>query len=453
MRWPAFILSTALFVAPSPAWSVVIHVYPDGSGDAPTIAAAYLMAIPGDDILLGPGTFFEHDIPNTAWFVDLRSDTDDPNTTVIDAQQLGRCLLNAIGTYTTVRGITFQNGTHPIEGGLVLANSGKFENCIFRNGSAPRGGAAAHTAFIASFSDCLFESNSATLSDGGAIWSYQRDYGQGVVALRCVFRSNSSSRHGGAIYTDVIPVAFGFFVSYSQFEENSAGADGGGFYSTGEGNKYDSGHIGQSQFLRNSASNGGAARLNYYENVFSCQFLENEAAENGGALLLYRSEPSGEDDHSNSYSLLAWNRAGNKGGAIFLEDGASQWRSSTFAFNEAPFGGHLNVDGGGFGLYEVILAFAASGGAAQGSGGVSGSCSDVYGNIGGDFVGPLEGKKGEWLSADPLFCDAPNGDFTLQEGSPCLQPPGCGSMGAFGQGCSPVSIDSKSWGSIKSLYR
>jgi hypothetical protein len=56
---------------------------------------------------------------------------------------------------------------------------------------------------------------------------------------------------------------------------------------------------------------------------------------------------------------------------------------------------------------------------------------------------------------DPLFCDQEAGDFTLREGSPCLpeDPFGCGLVGALGQGCGAVSIESKSWGAIKGLYR
>jgi hypothetical protein len=60
--------------------------------------------------------------------------------------------------------------------------------------------------------------------------------------------------------------------------------------------------------------------------------------------------------------------------------------------------------------------------------------------------------------ADPLFCDPENGDFTLSSQSPCLpgnHPDGvdCGLIGAFGQGCGPVSIEKLSWGRIKGMYR
>jgi hypothetical protein len=54
-----------------------------------------------------------------------------------------------------------------------------------------------------------------------------------------------------------------------------------------------------------------------------------------------------------------------------------------------------------------------------------------------------------------MFCDEEARDVTLSKGSPCLptDPSGCGLIGALGQGCGPVSIESKSWGAIKGLYR
>ena len=38
---------------------------------------------------------------------------------------------------------------------------------------------------------------------------------------------------------------------------------------------------------------------------------------------------------------------------------------------------------------------------------------------------------------------------------PCLptDPSGCGQIGAFGQGCGTISVESTSWGKIKGFYR
>jgi hypothetical protein len=56
---------------------------------------------------------------------------------------------------------------------------------------------------------------------------------------------------------------------------------------------------------------------------------------------------------------------------------------------------------------------------------------------------------------DPEFCDRVALDLTLRAGSPCLpeDASGCGLIGAFGLGCGTVSVESRSWGSIKELYR
>ena len=57
----------------------------------------------------------------------------------------------------------------------------------------------------------------------------------------------------------------------------------------------------------------------------------------------------------------------------------------------------------------------------------------LFSNIQGGYEG--EGN----IDADPLFCDADNGDFTLASDSPVL---GIGQdgadMGAFGVGCAPI---------------
>jgi hypothetical protein len=55
----------------------------------------------------------------------------------------------------------------------------------------------------------------------------------------------------------------------------------------------------------------------------------------------------------------------------------------------------------------------------------------------------------------PAFCDATSDDFTLAQGSPALPAfsNGCGQIGAFGQGCGAVSVETRSWGRIKSGYR
>ena len=73
------------------------------------------------------------------------------------------------------------------------------------------------------------------------------------------------------------------------------------------------------------------------------------------------------------------------------------------------------------------------------------SCSDVFGNEGGDWVGDLVddlGVNGN-ICADPLFCDAADGDLSIRDDSPCApgQDPGCGIIGALPVGCHVAGAD------------
>jgi len=92
------------------------------------------------------------------------------------------------------------------------------------------------------------------------------------------------------------------------------------------------------------------------------------------------------------------------------------------------------------------------------------SCTNIYQNSGGDWVGDIAGHadlNGNF-SAAPCFCDAENGDYGLCADSWCLPDNnlwGCAEVvGVLGQGCGdcdcppPLPVDSRTWGSVKVLY-
>jgi len=111
----------------------------------------------------------------------------------------------------------------------------------------------------------------------------------------------------------------------------------------------------------------------------------------------------------------------------------------------------------------TIVAFstAGKGVACDGVSGPVLTCCDVYGNAGGDWLGCIGSQYGinGNFSADPLFCGADLGDFTLRSDSPCL--PGqhpdsydCGLIGAFSEGCAgPTAVEHTSWSAVKALFR
>jgi hypothetical protein len=108
---------------------------------------------------------------------------------------------------------------------------------------------------------------------------------------------------------------------------------------------------------------------------------------------------------------------------------------------------------------DTIAAFNAPGnGVACSSAGTALlTCSDVFANAAGDWVGCLAGQAGinGNFSADPVFCASIAGNYDLGAGSPCLPAfNSCGvRIGARGQGCGPVSVAPESWGRVKVRYR
>lgn len=89
------------------------------------------------------------------------------------------------------------------------------------------------------------------------------------------------------------------------------------------------------------------------------------------------------------------------------------------------------------------------------------SCNNVFGMSGSAYSGNCADQTGVNgnVSVDPEFCGVPgSGNYYLQSDSPCApgnHPDGesCGTIGAFGIGCSTVATKPATWGGVKSLFR
>lgn len=72
------------------------------------------------------------------------------------------------------------------------------------------------------------------------------------------------------------------------------------------------------------------------------------------------------------------------------------------------------------------------------------TCSDIYGNLGGDWTDMIADQQGinGNASVDPLFCDALAGDYHLHQNSPldAANNAGCGRIGCFGYACPPAPM-------------
>jgi len=422
------------------------HIQPDGSGDAPTIQAGIDLSVVGDTVLLASGTY--HDCTHVDGEglrccavlkegVSLRGETGDPSSVRIDAEQLGRCLYIEYATQTIIEGITLTGGyaagvygQKDGAGLLAVTSSVRVRDCVFTENHADHtgGGVALIYNLSSQFENCQFLSNSCS-SDGGGLYALGTD-----APLRtCQFTGNTAKSGGGLFCED----GTSMLVEDCVFEGNEA-TDGGGVY------------------------------VWYASPSFrNCVFRENAADVHGGAL--HGNLPNYDDgtDTSLEDCLVVGNAAGGDGGGLFCRSGAD-----LYVNNCTMVGNMSSTEGGGLASGSSSIAFVTNTIIAYGAGGaaaacvgvgamISIDCSDVFGNANGDWVGCIASQAGADgnFSANPRFCGAPTGDFTLRSDSPCLpgeHPDGydCGLVGAFGEGCSaPTSVEQGTWGGIKAMWR
>jgi predicted outer membrane repeat protein len=171
--------------------------------------------------------------------------------------------------------------------------------------------------------------------------------------------------------------------------------------------------------------------------VSNCTFAGNSAGLAGGGICHWYT--------TGSATILDCGFVGNSatlgGGALAAGACTLTVSGSTFAGNSALLGGAVANQCNTGTLERTTIAFNSAGGAVACQGGNSPTlgCCDIYGNVGGDWVGCISDQYGTNgnFSADPLFCDPGNDDYHLLEASPCgpQQQPVCGLIGAHEVGC------------------
>jgi hypothetical protein len=412
------------------------YVSSDGTGDAPTIQAGIDSAVAGDTVLLANGTYGgvgNRNIRYRGKPITVRSESADRSLCVVDCSYRARgfifdpgdgpgCVLDGV---TVTRGLCHEPAPPADSGGAGIwcdAASPTIRNVRVR--------------------DCFSYVN------GGGVWC---SGGSCPTLTDVVIDSNFAFVGGGMFCRESSPI-----LTDVTFRDNDVGTAGGGMFCEG----------GSPQMIEvEFAGNFGDLGAGGLELKDGCEaeltnvtFTGNTSIGHAGGIYCSASSPQ-------ITSCVFWRNWGTLAGGIQLMGNSSPVIiGCTFFENRGDEGGGLGCYGESSPVLErTIIAGSTSGGAIfPDCPDVILSCCDIYGNVGGDWTGCVAAQYGTNgnISADPLFCDTADGDFSLQACSPCL--PGnhpdrydCGDViGAFGEGCAcGAPTEPVSWGTIKAMYR
>jgi hypothetical protein len=401
----------------------------------PTITQALVGALPGDTVLVAPGTYFERLVLPSG--VTLRGEGL-PGAATIDASLGGSCVeVPGAGQATRLEGFRLLHGRAGVEPGgalRVLGGALDVADCVFEDGqagfgggsaaiggawvtfrrctwssvSAPYGGGHFQSAGRVTIEDGLFDAPQATL--GGGIFATNSAL---VTVHRATIRGARTTGDGAGARFDACTAT----LSLVRFEDALAGGRGGAV----------------------AVAAGGQVLASY------CVFLRNAAAGGGGAFHV-------------SCDAAA---PGGTGPALA---GADCALLSLIHVDILAGGGAVPAAGAvsGAGVVRIrssLVAGNASGLACLDSRAtLDVTCSDLYANGGADLSGncapPLDPSN---RSVDPYLCDLAGGDVgrcansPLAEAGPC--DPDWGSSGVRCGPCGPTPVASSTWGRIKARYR
>lgn len=404
-----------------PAAAEIHLVEPDGSGDFPTIQAAVDAAMGGDVIELGDGVFEgpgNRDVDFSGKAVTVRSLNGAPELCVLECggsqsnPHRGFIFQSGEGAESVLEDITISNAYHyetstPLSGGAG----------VFCDGSSP------------TIVGCEFVSNvveGSVVTCGGHILCT----GSSVpVITGCAFTNGTAGEFNGG-NGGAIACMSGADVTIldTTIDGNYSGSMGGGIYVSGAD---------ASVIDCTISDNGSTAGAGLYLEAGSfvldgCSFLWNESTGDG------------------------------VGGALCAADGSFEITSCTFMGNLATVsGGGIHFGDSATGsLANSIVSYSIIGEgiyAEAGSRAVPAvHCCNVFENAGGNYGGAISDQTGTNynISSTPKFCDAPGGDVSIYDDSPCAaENSPCGYLiGSADIGCFADPVESSSWGEIKSSF-
>lgn len=294
----------------------------------------------------------------------------------------------------TATDCVFDQNESANHGGAVYmswAGSGAFVNCDFTdNTSAGRGGAISAggngNPYTLSTTDCLFDGNETTASDGGAIWATTNP---GVTLANTTFQNNTARYMAGAIRIAGTGV---FNVTDCDFNNNSA--------------------------MDAAWGNGGAiACINRGMVTTNTLIQNNQCGKYGGGIYF---EPNDANALIATNCLLTDNSATSEAGAIYQANGVAYLVNCTLAGNDSTSGTNDGVYNMSDENCEIVnCAFGGHAGNAV-SDGATGGVTYVYSSAfdtddGGDLTAGT--TDAGVVTGDVAFISTSAGDYDLGIGS------------------------------------
>ncbi|UCC23513.1 MAG: PQQ-binding-like beta-propeller repeat protein [Planctomycetota bacterium] len=407
------LISLVLLAAASQAArGEIILLWPDGSGDYPTIQAAIDDANDGDVIYLFPGTYtgpnntdidflgksitvqsVAPEFPSivAATIIDCNGTEADPHrgfdfqnyedaNAVLAGLTITRGAPGIIISYSnpTIAYCTITGCFSPGRGGGIYCSESEpvIINCTFTNNSADYGGGIECFRSTAIIENCTFTGNSARF--GGALHSEGTYYyGRRLQIANCTFTGNSAAEGGGGICCDE---SDDIEIVDSVISHNySAGGGGGGLMGWGPGTTLTITNStishNTSQYSPSEGRGGGIWWGGSDIHINGCTISANKAASDGGGVF-FDIYGSARVSATMKNTRISGNRAGNNGGAIFGGPPDLTFFNCIVSGNAAfESGGGLHSAEGGR-MPEMINTTIADNWAGLSAGGIYGSCPD-----------------------------------------------------------------------------
>jgi len=293
----------------------------------PTIQEAIDLAVAGNLIEVGPGTYVER-INLLGKAITLRS-TDGPSATTIDGNGDGSVITctDGEGPDTVIEGFTVTHGGASYGGGMYNAggSSATLTNCTFSGNVVHGYGGGMYNSGGSSptLTNCTFTDNSA-LNKGGGMYNSGDSH---PTLTNCTFTDNSAS-YGGGMYN---PSGSHPTLTNCTFSGNSADAGGGML------NESSSPTLTNCTFSGNVVQGYGGGMYNSggsSPTLTNCTFTGNSADYvDGGAMCNSGSSPTLTD------CTFSDNWAGGDGGGMANLDSSTTLTNCTFSGNSADYHG------------------------------------------------------------------------------------------------------------------